>query len=239
MPVYKDYSKYTYWGIKRGFISFGKVILTTMYRSLNILIKLLIQQYIVAPNCLILIQSNQSTTSFKVPLGTIIINVAISSDISKITDVIFHNFGCQYFLLNVEKPSRVFAAIEEELPKHKEMFTSRKYIISSVNITENVFEVFKTKSVNFVSDFLLIRLDKLVPSSAMVNDFELELSFWTHEFSVTKNLNKRLMLDKWFSANKSFFNGRRLFYNKLRNLHGRKFIVGTFDYRPYVIVGKI
>lgn len=210
-----------------------------MHRCFDLILNILIQQYFASPNCLMVI-SDSANSKLNLPLGVLMVNIDISCNMSTIADKIFRNFGCDNFILNVDNPSTIFMAIENEIPKYSETMHDRKYIIFYHNTTLNAFEIFEMKPIDFLANIVLICPDELDVSHDFLvfSHDDVVLTFWTHKYSGLQNQNTPYLLDKWFCRNVSFIFENDLFYDKIRNQNGRRISVGVFDYRPFVIVGK-
>ncbi|KAK9702662.1 hypothetical protein QE152_g29799 [Popillia japonica] len=99
-----------------------------------------------------------------------------------------------------------------------ERFNFRKYLfIPEEGATEDVTEVFHSEAIQFVADRNIL----------------------THKYSGVEDHNNIIVLDKWYSVNRSFEFGRNLYPNKLLNQFGRTLRLGTIDYVPYSIIDSL
>ncbi|XP_066262230.1 glutamate receptor ionotropic, kainate glr-3-like [Euwallacea similis] len=170
---------------------------------------------------------SDSNDTFNIPLGV----VAVKSDTLKLPEILFNNFGCQNFVFyDVKNVYKTLLWIESEVLKCRESFHLRKYLVIDAVVGDwwsHVGECFN--EVLFVEIHVIDGLNLLLP-----NNRGIEATFWApqcpHQTSV--------ILDKWFSGNKSFLLGSNLFPNKLNNLHRHAIKVGTFNYRPFAIIDK-
>lgn len=198
-----------------------------MHLSLAILTNLIIETYFNESRCIYILTDAKNQFEYSGNVPNILLRI---EDEEVNTDLIFNHFGCQGFVVNVNKPKSVFQNIEDSIRLTMERFNFRKYLfIPEEGATEDVTEVFHSEAIQFVADVIVIAQNK----SDLIYDI------LTHKYSGVEDHNNIIVLDKWYSVNRSFEFGRNLYPNKLLNQFGRTLRLGTIDYVPYSIIGSI
>lgn len=186
--------------------------------KLDLLINILIQQFFNSSYCFIVVSDNKFSLSL--PSGSVVVNTAPSS----ISTTVFHNFGCQIFVLDVLDPVHTFEILEHEIRRHKESLHSRKYLILT---TGNLLKI----PLRIVCDGLLVNVSKFL---TWPGKEEIEVSIWKLQHLT----QPQVLIDKWFSINQSFLWNYTISPEDHSDLKGYIIKVGTFDHPPYVVVGK-
>lgn len=210
---------------------------------MEVLITTIFTQYFSSSRCLIVVtdESNIMYPQIVIPMIRINLDERRFSEKSK---VLFNYFGCQDFIVNVNKPVSVFQDIEMEIKMHQDRFNKRKYIfIPGHQRSENIFDIFEMNEVQYVSDLLVIYEENFSKIKKrkfykFLDYTDYIYSLWTHQYMGFSENNKPYLLDKWLSENSSFLLNNNLFPDKITNQKGRILRSAVFQYAPYVIVGK-
>lgn len=147
-------------------------------------------------------------------------------------DHFFRRHGCQGFVIQSKHALEIFENLEYEIRRNSEMFNSRRYLFLPSSYGGNSeIEVFRSKALYFVADVVVVSYRK--------KSSEVVYQFLTHKYVGKENNSEIIVLDKWFSKNESFLNGRNLYPDKINNLQGRPIRLATFTYLPYTYVGTV
>lgn len=195
---------------------------------LNILTNIIIQKYFQNSGCLLIFTDYGNSFQYSNDLP--VVNILIENkDLHP--EIFLHNFGCQGIIMKSNNPASSFKSFESQIKFSGERFNRRKYLIIQGNdMQENFTEILSSEEIMYVSDLVIVEKNA---------DISKELAFflWTHSY-VGNDMRNQIVLDTWFSHNKSFLYQQDLYPNKLKNQMGRKIRMATFRYEPYSIVGK-
>lgn len=187
--------------------------------KLDLLINILIQQFFNSSSCFIVV--SDSKFSLSLPSGSVVVN----TDSSSISTTVFHNFGCQNFVLDVLDPVHTFELLEHEIRRHKESLHSRKYLI----VTDG--NLFSEVPLSVSCHGLLVNVSKFLTRAGKE---EIESSIWKLQHLA----QPQVLINKWFSINQSFLWNHTISHEEHSALKGYIIKVGTFDHPPYVVVRK-
>ncbi|XP_076268766.1 glutamate receptor-like [Rhynchophorus ferrugineus] len=210
--------------------------------NIEILLNVILQQYILPTRCITLITDHNSTIN-NVVKGTPTLNIFLESydELFTIDKKLFRNYGCQAFILGVSKPAETFSKIEQYIKYQNETLTDRKYIVvDTPGTSQQALSIFQTREIDFVCDILIIssEISKRWSNNGklgILGQSSEEYTLRTHQF-VGLDRNKVVLLDRWFSSNRSFEIGANLFPDKLSNQQGRQTKIGFFHYEPYILL---
>lgn len=193
-------------------------------RHLTLLVNTIVTRYFSTCGCLLILTDNDND----VYLGEVpVVRIYITNDVINY-NTIFNYYGCQGILIYSSNVTKTFTDFESKLKISIERFNNRKYII----ISNNVDSFFYVKELNFVLNLLFI-------TAIMIDYHNLIFEFRTHQYVGTTNQNQSILLDKWFSTNKTFlYGGFDLFPDKFTNQKGKLFVMAVIQYEPYSIVRK-
>lgn len=186
-----------------------------MFEILNPLINILLHQYFAnSSNCFLLV--TDTNTTLKIPSGIVVVH----TESSYISQNLFHHFGCNNIIMEVENPVEILGIMEKEILKHQESFHSRRYLI--VTAQNDVATVFKNHTLRLFCEGLVTNLE----SGKNV------VSLWTLPFTDQGSV----LIDLWFPENNTFLWSKTP--PSRSNIQKQSIKVGTFNYAPYVLVGK-
>lgn len=213
--------------------------------SIDTLLKIIVTQYFLSSKCIFFIQDGHGVR-MNLPLGfsTVSISVVLSDNVSTISEKLFRNHGCQMFIFNVQRPGFVLSIVEQGIKNQNETFTERRYIFvdnGGDGVDGFATELFKTSEINFITNLLIISLEKLEIITSRISRMccgdEL-YGLWTQRYTGTNNTLELVLLDKWSSLNENFLNNTNLFPNKMVASFGRIYRIGFFQYIPYIFYRK-
>ncbi|KAF7286801.1 hypothetical protein GWI33_004206 [Rhynchophorus ferrugineus] len=212
--------------------------------NIEILLNVILQQYILPTRCITLITDHNNTIN-NVARGIPTLNIFLESydELFTIDKKLFRNYGCQAFILGVSKPADTFSKIEQYIKYQNETLTDRKYIVvDTPGTNQQALSIFQTREIDFVCDILIIssEISKRWSNNGklgILGQSSEEYTLRTHQF-VGLHRNKVVLLDRWFSSNRSFEIGANLFPDKLYNQQGRQTKIGFFHYEPYILLRR-
>ncbi|XP_065167353.1 uncharacterized protein [Atheta coriaria] len=114
---------------------------------------------------------------------------------------------------------------EDFIQKHsKARFQERRYVVMFNSTKDKEFyQFFASNYLKFVSDMLVV---KDIPER------EGEFALFTHQFVGLENNDKIVLINEWSAISQSFASNSTLYPDKLKNLQGKRLIVGGEKYLP-------
>ena len=201
---------------------------------LNVLVNLIIGEYFNDSNCLYVFTNDQISLHGNLP------RVLIKIENTKVDPNIYSNhYGCQGFIMFHRKSATLLENIENSFKAVDDRFNRRKYlIIIPKNAKESYLDVFANMAVNYIADIVVVSEGNYLNEMGIVPHIFVEYHIFTHKYINVDNNNDAVLVDRWFSNNKSFLHNAILYPDKLKNQQGRTFKIATFTYKPYAIVGN-
>lgn len=217
---------------------------------LNILSNIILSKYYGDSVCIFVITD---------PYNDFYYNGKIPTVNLKVNDNVFHpdnfrrSYGCLGFLLKSNTPCELFYNIEKMIRYSDERFNERQYLILPGDDYDEtkIMCMFDLEEIEYVDDILIVipKQIKIVTHDEYSNQtieykqFFLEtpnitaFDLITHKY-IGDIHNETVLLDKWFSSNKSFIYNNNLYPDKITNQKGRALRVTTFTYPPYAIPSR-
>lgn len=206
--------------------------------SLLVLLKFVISTYLQRSRCLIAFSNENFNLQLEIPFLTIkVINGTYPRD------VLLKSFGCEDMFIETNEPSKFLDDFEDLISKHKQRFTSRRYLFLSDRSDENFKRFFRNNNLKFILDILYV-IPRFTDSPSNVQKIgqmkdNVAYELWTHEFGGPENkFCKPRLVDVWFSKNSSFLYNNYLYPDKISDQNGKTIKVATITYPPYAVVGK-
>lgn len=196
---------------------------------IDILANLIIQKHFDNSGCLIILTDQGNTFGYSGNLPVVNVKGGYDSNRSYFN---IHRFGCQGIIMKTNNPVSHFKHFEKDIKFSRERFNRRRYLLLEGSlIEENLTDILFTDEINYVAD-----IDFIQGKPDKTNEWI--FSIWTHSY-VGDDVRKRVLLDLWYSKNRTFLSNIDLFPKKLKNQKGRVLRMATFTYEPYTIIGEI
>lgn len=195
---------------------------------MDILANLIIQKYFDNSACLLIFTDEGNTFQYSGNIPVVIVKGG--SDCNR-SDFYIHHFGCQGIIMKTNNPVSYFKDFENDIKYSRERFNKRRYLLlEGSSMMENLTDILLTDEIIYVAD-----IDVIEGKSDETE--ECIISIWTHSF-VGDDSRKPVLLDLWYSKNRTFMNRNDLYPNKLKDQQGRALRMATFTYEPYSIIGE-
>lgn len=140
---------------------------------------------------------------------------------------------CLGIVINIRENTQAkFEMFEDFIQKHsKARFQERRYVVMFNSTKDKEFyQFFASNYLKFVSDMLVV---KDIPER------EGEFALFTHQFVGLENNDKIVLINEWSAISQSFASNSTLYPDKLKNLQGKRLIVGGEKYLPITDPGNI
>ncbi|XP_050515869.1 uncharacterized protein LOC114324953 [Diabrotica virgifera virgifera] len=190
----------------------------------------------VANRCILIVTDSENTFDYHGNIPTIAIKP--DRDDFNASNPFYGYYGCKNIIVKSDKPVSTFKFIEKEIRLSLERFHLRKYLIAPGNsVMEDILDIFSTYEINYVTDIVVIEQNGFSSEITKFWYSQLEsYSLWTHKYMELDNNCEKVLLDVWYSKNKSFVFDNNLYPDKLKNQMGRVLKLATMHYVPYNII---
>ncbi|XP_050306285.1 uncharacterized protein LOC126743299 [Anthonomus grandis grandis] len=200
-----------------------------MTSAIASLLNIFFATYFFNSRCVVLVSDDMKDldiSNAKAPL------LLINSDDHNNFTSLFNYSGCQDFVVFAKDPVSLLQVIEEQIQAHQDRFNERGYVfLPKEDPVEDSLKIFNLEEISYISDLVVVTFDEI-----SLNEQHKSFNIWTHQYIGQGENNKPLLMDKWFSVNKSFLYERNLFPDKLTDQKGRVIKLAVFNYEPYVII---
>ncbi|KAI2473954.1 Ionotropic receptor 41a.2, partial [Diabrotica virgifera virgifera] len=207
-----------------------------MHFHMRVLCNLIIQKYFF-DTCLLIVTDRDNVFEYYGNISTVTLQP--DRDDFNRSNPFRGYYGCKNIIIKSNKPVSAFRLIEQEIRLSLERFHTRKYLFVPGNdMTEELSEILSTYEITYVADLVVVEREVLIPGipGFLSNHSEI-YQLWTHCYIGTENRpNEKMLLDFWYSKNKSFAFNTNLYLDKFTNQMGRILKLGTMHYEPYNIV---
>lgn len=195
---------------------------------LDILANLIIQAHFQNTGCLIIFTDEENSFHYSGNIPVLVFKIGYDYDRS---NCYIHHFGCQGIIMKTNNPISHFKDFENDIKYSTERYNKRRYLLlEGSSMKENLADILLTDEIIYVAD-----IDVIEGNFNKIEEWI--FSIWTHSY-VGDDSRQKVLLDLWYSKNKTFRNTNDLFPNKLKDQQGRPLRMATFTYEPYSIVGE-
>lgn len=202
---------------------------------LEILLSTIIKTYLLKSYCLVYITSSENQLYFNTNLTILTINENLPDYNSLLLNSL--NAGCDSYVLHNINFSDFLNNFDNHILNTTQKKGYRKfiYILNYKQVDDAaVNEILTSDRMKYMPDLLIVYPDLFIPTNLMLNELGVDLRYKL----ITRWYDNPtpIILDYWYSGNKSFLFESNLFPDKCQNFNGMVFNVSIFTYKPYSII---
>ncbi|XP_032511198.2 glutamate receptor ionotropic, kainate 2-like isoform X2 [Danaus plexippus] len=202
--------------------------------SIEIILQLLIDKYLISSSCMTLI----SEGPLKLKFNNSLIHF-YNNDTEELFNMMLEasQMGCSDYIVQMDDPQSFMMNFDKVIHMGNVRRSDRKIVMipsTKLPLNDSNYELLKVlsmKETSFVANILLV----LPQFGRFENQCE-KYDLVTHQFVGRDNNDLPVYLDVWDSCTLQFAYNVDLFPHNMLNLYGKVVTVAAFTYKPYVIL---